>query len=96
MNPRSEAPADTSPGGHDETPTLHDHEWAKGAGRPLPLPPEEEEGAGVPQDGQPQDMEAGRAQHPQQYAQLDFAERGPVPAPQSEMFVVEYAEIGTA
>ena len=64
-----------------------------GAGRQLFVFPEEKEGAGVPQDGQPQDMESGRAQHPQQYAKLDFTERGPVPAPQSEMFVVQYTEV---
>ena len=49
----------------------------------------------MPQD-QPEEMESGRAQHPPQYAQLDFAERGPAPAPQSEMFVVEYAKVGKA
>ena len=94
--PRSKVPAYTSPGGHDATPTLDDHERIKGAGMPLPVPPEEKEGAGVPQDGQPEEMEAGTAQHPPQYAELDFAERRPVPAPPSEMFAVAYAEIGTA
>ena len=50
----------------------------------------------MPQDGQPQEMVSGRAQHPQQYAKLDFTERRPAPAPQSEMFVVEYAKVGKA
>ena len=89
-------PADTSPGGHDETPTLDGHKWAKGVGRQLFVFPEEEGGGYVPLDGQPEEMESGRAQHPQQYAALDFTERGPAPAPQSEMFVVEYAKVSKA
>ena len=59
-----------------------------------PQSKEEEEG-GVPQNGQPEEMASGRAQHPQQYAQLDFAERGPVPAPQSETYTVAFAEVST-
>ena len=91
---RSKVPAYTSPS--DETPTLDNHERIKGAGRPLPLPPEEEEGGGVPQDGQPQEMESGTAQHSQWYAKLDFTEKGPAPAPLSEMFVVVYAVVHKA
>ena len=61
---------------------MDDHEWVTGAGRHLP---EEVE------------MEAGRhaAQH-QHYAELDFADRRPIPAPPSDMFVVAYAEVGQA
>ena len=91
MNPRGEVPADTSPDGHDETPTLDDHERIKGARRQLPVPPEEEED-GVPQE----ETEAGVAQHPPQYAELDFPERRPVPAPLSEMFFVQYTEVSKA
>ena len=45
---------------------------------------------------QPEEMESGRAQHPQQYAKLDFTERRPVPAPPIDMFVVGYAEVRKA
>ena len=90
MNPRCKVPVDTSPGGHDETPILD--EWVQGAGRPLPVPPEEEEDDCVPQG----ETEAGVVQHPPQYAELDFAKRGPVPAPPSEMFIVQYTEVSKA
>ena len=41
--------------------------------------------------------ESGRhaARH-QHYAELDFADRRPVPPPPSDMFVVAYAEVGQA
>ena len=32
----------------------------------------------------------------QHYAALDFADRRPIPAPPSDMFVVAYAEVGQA
>ena len=55
-----------------------------------------EEEDSVPQDGQSEEMESGRAQHLHHYAKLDFAERRPAPAPPSEMYVVKYAEINEA
>ena len=66
---------------HDETPT-GDHMWVKRAGRQLQMLPEKE---------------AGRyaAQRPI-YADLDFADSRPIPAPPSDMFVVAYAEVGQA
>ena len=43
------------------------------------------------------EQEAGRhAQLRQHYAELDFADRCPVPPPPSDMFVVAYAEVGQA
>ena len=74
--------------GHDVT--SGDHEWVKGAGRHLPMSPEEAEMKQA-------EMEAGRhaAQH-QHYAELDFADRRPIPPPPSDMFVVAYAEVGQA
>ena len=63
---RCTVPADTLSGDHDETPTSDDYKWVEGAGRPRSVPPEEDS---VPQDGQPEEMEAGRAQHPPQYAE---------------------------
>ena len=53
----------------------------KGAGRQLQMPQEE---AG---------MHATERQH---YAELDFADRRPVPPPPSDMFVVAYAEVSHA
>ena len=50
----------------------------------------------VPQDEQPEEMVSGTAQHPQQYAQLEFAERDPVPAPPSEMHTEECVEVSKA
>ena len=43
----------------------------------------------------PKEKEAGRhaAMH---YAELDFADKRPIPAPKSDMFVVAYAEVGQA
>ena len=42
-------------------------------------------------------MEAGRcAAQRQHYAELHFADRRPIPAPPSDMFVVAYAEVGQA
>ena len=70
--------------GHDETP-MDDHEWVTGAGKHLPMSPEEAE----PESGRHE------AQH-QHYAELDFADRRPIPAPPSDMFVVAYAEVGQA
>ena len=57
-----------------------DHEGVKGAGRQLTMPAEEEQ------------EEAGR----QHYAELDFAEKHPIPPPSCDMFVVAYAEVGQA
>ena len=57
-----------------------DHEWVEGAGRQLTMPAEEEQ------------EEAGM----QHYAELDFAEKHPIPPPPSDMFVVAYAEVGQA
>ena len=57
-----------------------DHEWVKGAGRQLTMPAEEEQ------------EEAGR----QYYAELDFAEKHPIPPSPSDTFVVAYAEVGKA
>ena len=34
--------------------------------------------------------------HRQHYAELDFADRRPIPAPPHDMFVVAYAEVGQA
>ena len=44
-------------------------------------------------------MEAGRGRHAaqrQHYAELDFAEKRPIPPPPSDLFVVAYAEVGQA
>ena len=80
VNPQQEEPGCSPTRGHDETPS-GDHEWVKGAGRQLPMPPEET-GRHAPQ-----------CQH---YAELDFAEKLPIPPPPSDMFVVAYAEVGQA
>ncbi len=44
-----------------------------------------------------EEPEAGRhAAQRQHYAELDFADRRPIPAPPSDMFVVAYAEVSEA
>ena len=80
-NPQEEdKPGGTLTRGHDETPS-GDHEWVKRAGRQLAMSREE----------------AGRHEPQRQhYAELDFADRRPIPAPPSDMFVVAYAEVGQA
>ena len=67
----------------------------KGKGRQLPVPPEETQIGGV--ERTENKMEAGRhaAQRPI-YAELNFADRHPVPPPASDMFVAAYAEVGQA
>ena len=66
----------------------------KGAGRQLPMPPEEAQKGG---DRKPKEMEAGRhAAQRQHYAELDFADQRPIRAPPHEKFVVAYAEVGQA
>ena len=57
-----------------------DHEWMEGASRQLTIPAEEEQ------------AEAGM----QHYAELDFAEKHPIPPPPSDIFVVAYAEVSQA
>ena len=80
-NPQQEdTPGCTQTCGHDKTPS-GDPEWVKGEDRQLPVPPEE---AG---------MHAAQRQH---YAELDFADRRPVPPPASGMSVVTYAEVSRA
>ena len=51
---------------------------------------EEEEG------GVPETMDARRQAAQRDYADLDFSEQRPVPAPKSDMFVVVYAQVGQA
>ena len=92
-NPQeADTPGPVPTHGHDETPT-DDRELVKRAGRQLPMSQEEEQKGGV----RKAQMEAGRhaAQH-QHYAELDFADRRPIPPPPSDMFVVAYAEVGQA
>ena len=64
-------------------------------GEQLPILPEETQIGGVKRTGK--EMEAGRhAAQPRHYAELDFADKRPVPPPASDMFVVAYAEVGQA
>ena len=96
VNPQQEDTSGYAPTrGHDETPT-DEHNWVKGAGRQLQLPPEEKQKGGRRKPEQA-DQEAGRhaARH-QHYAELDFADRGPIPPPSCDMFIVAYAEVGQA
>ena len=81
---KGSAPAGASAGGHDLTPTQDDN--LVDVGRPLPMPPE---------DNQPE--EAGVQPH-QQYAELQFArhETRPIPAPPNENYDVKYTEISKA
>ena len=69
-----------SEGSHKRMLTVNPQEEEQVAGRQLPMPAEEEQ------------EEAGR----QHYAELDFAEKHPIPPPPSDMFVVAYAEVGQA
>lgn len=80
VNPRGERPAgNTSPGSYDETPT-DDRGWVGGAGRSLPMPPEEEE-------------EGGTEQPSEKYAELVFTDSRPPPAPKNEMADVTYTKV---
>ena len=85
--PKGEAPADTSAGDHDLTPTLCDN--LADAGRPLPM---------LPEDNQPEEAESGTLQPLQQYAELQFGDREmrPMAAPPNENFDVKYTEISKA
>ena len=67
----------------------------KGKGRQLPVPPEETQIGEVKRTEK--EMEAGRhaAQRPI-YAELNFADQRPTPAPASDMCVAGYAEVGQA
>ena len=95
FNPQQEVLGYVQTHGHDETPT-DDCELVKGAGRRLQMSPEQEQKGGVRKPEQAE-MEAGRqaAQH-RYYAELYFADRRPIPAPPSDMFIVAYAEVGQA
>ena len=85
-------PRYTTTRGYDVTQV--DHECVKGGGRQLPLPAEEAQKGGV---RRAKEMEAGRhAVQRQHYAELDFADEHPIPAPPSDMFVVDYTEVGQA
>ena len=59
----------------------------------MPVPPEETQIGGVKRTEK--EMVAGRhaAQRPI-YAELNFADKRPVPPPASDMFVAGYAEVG--
>ena len=93
VNPQQEEPGSATTRGHDETPS-GDHEWVKGAGRLLLMPPEEKQKGGA---RKPKEKEATRhAAQCQHYAELGLADRCPSPAPPSNMFVVAYAEVGQA
>ena len=78
---KDDTPGPASTHCHDETPTV-DYVWVKGAGRQLQMPPEKAAGRQA-------------AQRPI-YADLDFADRHPIPPPPGDMFVVAYAEVGQA
>ena len=84
---KREAPADTSAGDHDLTPTQD--EKLVDVGRPQPMPPE---------DNQPEEAESGTLQPFQQYAELEFGDREmrPIPALPNENFDVKYTEISKA
>ena len=85
-------PRCTTTRGYDVTQV--DHEWVKGAGRQLPMPAEEAQKGDV---RKAKEKEAGKhAVDRQHYAELDFADEHPIPAPPSDMFVVAYAEVGQA
>ena len=91
VSPSVEALANTSADSDDETPTVD--RWVEGAGRLLPLPPEEdseEEEGNAPQETV---VGANTAQPSQQYAELVFADSRPAPAPPNEMFDVPYVEV---
>ena len=64
-------------------------------GEQLPILPEQTQIGGDMGTGK--EMEAGRhaAQRPI-YAELDFADKRPVPPPASDVFVAGYAEVGQA
>ena len=88
VNPQQEEPGYATTCGHDETPAV------EGAGRQLSISPEEAQKGGV---RKPKEMEAVRhAAQCQHYAELDFADERPIPAPPSDMFVVAYAEVDQA
>ena len=92
-NPQQEdTPGCTPPRSHSETPS-DDHEWMEG--EQLPILPEETQVGGDTRTGK--EMEAGRhaAQRPI-YAELNFAEKRPVPPPTSDMCVAGYAEVSQA
>ena len=85
--PKAEAPADTSAGGHDSTPTQGD--TPVDVGRPQPM---------LPEDNQPEEAESGTLQPLQQCAELDVGDREmrPMAAPPNENFDVKYTEISKA
>ena len=59
------------------------------------MPPEGQEG-NVRKPEEEERKEGRHALQRQHYAGLDFADRCPIPAPPSDMFVVAYAEVGQA
>ena len=85
--PKGVAPADTSAGGYDLTPTQD--EKLVDVGRPLPM---------LSEDNQPEVAESGTLQPLQQYAELQFGDREmrPMAAPPNENFDVKYTEISKA
>ena len=89
---------------------MDDHEWAMG-GRQLAMSEEDAQMEATTQSSKSDDdelvvgtvsrvpMPAEERRHAtqyQHYADLDFADRRPIPPPPSDMFVVAYAEIGQA
>ena len=84
---KSKAPADTSSGDHDLTPTQN--EKLMDVGKPLPT---------LPEDKQPEEAESGTLQPLQQYAEFQFTgrDRHPSAVPPNENFDVKYTEITRA